>query len=344
MRGPVLCLVCPTGYLHVGGARTALFCYLFARRHGGEVVLRIEDTDRERSTAESVQSILEGLQWLGLNADEPPVYQSDRTQRYQAVIDQMLKSGHAYRCYCTREELDAMRTAQEKAGLKPRYDGTHRDFDGPVEDDADYVVRFRNPQGGSVTWDDAVKGTIEVSNAELDDLIIARSDGSPTYNLTVVVDDLDMKISHVVRGDDHVNNTPRQINLYQALGASPPVFAHLPMILGSDGARLSKRHGAVSVLAYRDEGYLPEALLNYLVRLGWSHGDQEVFSMAQMIELFDLKDVNRAPASFNTDKLNWLNQQYQADMTQEQLGEALAPFLTQLDTALMLGLPPARLR
>ncbi len=317
----------PTGFLHVGGARTALFCYLFARHHGGDFVLRIEDTDRERSTQESVQSILEGMAWLGLDADEELVYQSQRTDRYQAVIAQLLESGQAYRCYCTREELDAMRAAQEKAGLKPRYDGTYRDFDGPVPEGVDSVVRFRNPQTGTVSWQDAVKGSIEVANGELDDLIIARSDGSPTYNLTVVVDDLDMQISHVVRGDDHVNNTPRQINLYHALGANPPIFAHLPMILGSDGARLSKRHGAVSVLAYRDQGYLPEALLNYLVRLGWSHGDQEVFGAQEMVDLFDLKDVNRAPASFNTEKLDWLNQQYFASMDSERVGDQLTPFL-----------------
>ncbi|MFK7956723.1 MAG: glutamate--tRNA ligase [Lysobacterales bacterium] len=331
----------PTGFLHVGGARTALFCYLYARHHGGDFVLRIEDTDRERSTQESVQSIVEGMAWLGLDSDEPPVYQSQRTERYRSVINELLESGQAYRCYCTREELDAMRLAQEKAGLKPRYDGTYRDFDGPVPSDAASVVRFRNPQSGTVSWEDAVKGTIEVANAELDDLIIARSDGSPTYNLTVVVDDLDMQISHVVRGDDHVNNTPRQINLYQALGATPPIFAHLPMILGTDGARLSKRHGAVSVLAYRDDGYLPEALLNYLVRLGWSHGDQEVFSAKQMVELFDLKDVNRAPASFNTEKLEWLNQQYFAVMDLQSLGDQLRPFLRNAGYDLSAGPAPA---
>ncbi len=331
----------PTGFLHVGGARTALFCYLFARRHQGEFVLRIEDTDRERSTQESVQSIIEGMAWLGLEADQAPVYQSQRTPRYQEVIDQLLESGHAYHCYCSREQLDAMRAAQEKAGDKPRYDGTHRDFTGTPPEGVTSVVRFRNPQSGTVRWDDAVKGSIEVANSELDDLIIARSDGSPTYNLTVVVDDLDMQISHVVRGDDHVNNTPRQINLYHALGAQPPIFAHLPMILGADGARLSKRHGAVSVLAYRDQGYLPEALLNYLVRLGWSHGDQELFSMKEMVQLFDLKDVNRAPASFNMEKLQWINQQYQIASEPQALGAALAPLLAEQGYELSAGPPPA---
>ncbi|MEM6936004.1 MAG: glutamate--tRNA ligase [Pseudomonadota bacterium] len=331
----------PTGFLHVGGARTALFCYLYARRHGGEFVLRIEDTDRERSTQESVDSILEGMAWLGLESDEAPIFQSSRNDRYREVIERLLTEGHAYRCYCSPEQLEAMRAAQEAAGLKPRYDGTYRDFTGTPPAGVKPVIRFRNPLTGSVSWDDAVKGRIEVSNEELDDLIIARSDGSPTYNLTVVVDDLDMQISHVVRGDDHVNNTPRQINMYRAMGAEPPVFAHLPMILGSDGSRLSKRHGAVSVLAYRDEGYLPEALLNYLVRLGWSHGDQELFSLEEMISLFDLKDVNRAPASFNTDKLRWLNQQYQTDSDIESLGTRLAPFLEAAGYDLASGPPPA---
>ncbi|MEM9532700.1 MAG: glutamate--tRNA ligase, partial [Pseudomonadota bacterium] len=334
----------PTGYLHVGGARTALFCYLYARRHGGEFLLRIEDTDRERSTDEYVQKILDGMHWLGLQSDHPPVYQTQRFDRYREVIQQLLDAGHAYHCYCTKEELDELRAAQEAAGEKPRYDGRYRDFSGTPPEGIPPVVRFRNPLDGSVTWEDAVKGSISVSNSELDDLIIARSDGTPTYNLTVVVDDLDMEITHVVRGDDHVNNTPRQINMYRALQAEPPVFAHLPMILGDDGARLSKRHGAVSVLAYRDEGYLSSALLNYLVRLGWSHGDQEEFSLTEMIKLFDLADVNRAAASFNTDKLRWLNQQHLQATDPEAVGDQLAHFLTQAGLDVAAGPAPPRRR
>ncbi len=300
----------PTGFLHIGGARTALFCYLFARKHGGEFILRIEDTDRERSTQASVDAILDGMNWLGLEHDEGPHFQTHRFDRYREVIDQLLESGHAYHCTCSREELDREREAQKARGDKPRYSGKCRN--GAVDPGVEVtpVVRFRNPQQGEVSWNDAVKGTITVSNDELDDLVIARSDGSPTYNLTVVVDDIDMAITHVVRGDDHVNNTPRQINIYQALGAQLPVFAHVPMILGDDGSRLSKRHGAVSVMSYRDAGYLPCAVLNYLVRLGWSHGDQELFSMPEMISLFDLDQVNRSASTFNTEKLNWVNQHY----------------------------------
>jgi glutamyl-tRNA synthetase len=299
----------PTGYLHVGGARTALFSWLYARKHGGTFVLRIEDTDLERSTAESVNAILEGMTWLGLEYDEGPFYQTHRFDRYKALIQELLDEGKAYHCYCSREELDEMREAQMARKEKPRYDGRCRHRSEPKEGVAP-VVRFRNPDDGAVVIDDQVKGQIIVRNSELDDLIIARSDGSPTYNFTVVVDDLDMRITHVIRGDDHVNNTPRQINILKALGAELPKYAHVPMILGSDGARLSKRHGAVSVMQYRDDGFLPEAVLNYLVRLGWSHGDQEIFSLDEMIEHFDVPDINHSASTFNPDKLLWLNHHY----------------------------------
>ena len=298
----------PTGYLHVGGARTALFCWLMARRSGEQFVLRIEDTDRERSTQESVQAILDGMEWLGLNWDEDPVFQTDRFDRYHAVIDELLDQGLAYRCNCSRERLDGLREQQMAAKQKPRYDGHCRNRN--VSPDEPHVIRFKTPQDGVVHIDDLMRGKVSIPNAELDDLILRRTDGSPTYNLTVVVDDHDMEITHVVRGDDHLNNTPRQIHLYRAMGWDMPVFGHVPMILGDDGSRLSKRHGAVGVMQYRDDGYLPEALLNYLVRLGWSYGDQEVFDRGQMIERFDIKDVNKAPSSFNTDKLKWLNQRY----------------------------------
>ncbi|BBL71072.1 glutamate--tRNA ligase [Methylogaea oryzae] len=296
----------PTGYLHVGGARTALFCWLFARKHGGTFILRIEDTDLERSTAESVNAILEGMTWLGLEYDEGPFYQTHRFDRYEAVIQQLLDQGDAYHCYCSKEELDAMRAEQMERKEKPRYDGRCRHRTEPREGVAP-VVRFRNPDEGEIVIDDIVRGRVVIKNSELDDLIIARSDGSPTYNLTVVVDDWDMKVDHVIRGDDHLNNTPRQINILKALGATPPRYAHVPMILGSDGARLSKRHGAVSVMQYRDDGYLPEALLNYLVRLGWSHGDQEIFSIDEMIALFDVDNINHSASTFNPEKLLWLN-------------------------------------
>jgi glutamyl-tRNA synthetase len=298
----------PTGYLHVGGARTALFCYLFARKHGGQFVLRIEDTDLERSTAESVNAILEGMTWLGLDYDEGPFYQTQRFDRYDAVIGELMAKGLAYRCDCTKERLEALREEQMAKKIKPRYDGRCRHRQ--VDPNQPHVIRFRNPDDGDVVVEDLIRGRVVISNQELDDLIIRRTDGSPTYNLTVVVDDMDMEITHVIRGDDHVNNTPRQMNILRALGREPPTYAHLPMILGEDGSRLSKRHGAVSVIAYRDAGYLPEALLNYLVRLGWSHGDQEIFSLEEMIQLFDLTDVNKAASSFNTEKLDWLNQHY----------------------------------
>ena len=319
----------PTGYLHVGGARTALFCWLMARQAGGTFVLRIEDTDRERSTPESVQTILDGMQWLGLNWDEGPIFQTDRFERYDAVIDALLEQGLAYRCACSKERLDALREGQMAAKQKPRYDGYCRDRD--VSPDQPHVVRFKTPQEGAVHIDDLVRGKVVIPNAELDDLILRRSDGAPTYNLTVVVDDHDMGITHVVRGDDHLNNTPRQIHLYRALGWDTPIFGHVPMILGDDGARLSKRHGAVSVLQYRDDGYLPEALLNYLVRLGWSHGDQEIFSREEMIARFAIEAVNKAPSSFNTDKLQWLNQHYMKAAEPTALAALLEPHLARRD-------------
>ena len=299
----------PTGYLHIGGARTALFSWLFARKHGGEFVLRIEDTDLERSTDESVNAIFEGLSWLGLDYDLGPFFQTHRFERYREVIQQLLDAGHAYYCYCSKAELEQMREAQMARKEKPRYDGRCRRRQTP-QPDVDPVIRFRNPEEGAVVVEDKIRGKVIFSNNELDDLIIARSDGSPTYNLTVVVDDIDMQITHVIRGDDHLNNTPRQINIMQAMGVEPPAYAHVPMILGADGKRLSKRHGAVSVLQYREQGYLPAALLNYLMRLGWSHGDQEVFSMGEMMEYFDIGDVNKAASTFNPDKLMWLNQHY----------------------------------
>jgi len=295
----------PTGYLHIGGARTALFAWLWAKKNQGEFILRIEDTDKERSTKESVEVILQGMEWLGLDYDKGPIFQSDRIERYQAVISLLIDSDKAYYCNCSKQRLDSLREDLMKKGEKPKYDGCCR-----KKNLTDGVVRFLNPNDKAVLFEDYVKGNIEFANSELDDLVIARADGSPTYNLTVVVDDHDMGIDFVIRGDDHINNTPKQINLYKALGWSLPTFAHVPMILGGDGARLSKRHGAVNILSYRDEGYLPKALLNYIVRLGWSHGNQELFSISEMIDLFDLKDINKAPASFNKDKLVWLNQSY----------------------------------
>ncbi|HVF33689.1 MAG TPA: glutamate--tRNA ligase, partial [Candidatus Saccharimonadia bacterium] len=299
----------PTGFLHIGGARTALYCWLEARRRGGTFILRVEDTDRERSTDESVQAILDGMRWLELDYDEGPYYQTLRLDRYRQVAEELVRTGKAYRCWCSRERLDAIREQQMAAGLKPRYDGLCR-ARTDVPADSTSVIRFRNPDTGSVVFTDRVRGRIEFANEELDDLVIWRTDEHPTYNFAVVVDDIDMKITDVVRGDDHVNNTPRQINIYRALGATPPAFAHLPMIHGPDGAKLSKRHGAVSVMQYRDDGYLPHALLNYIVRLGWSHGDQEIFTRDQLIGLFSVDDVNKSAARFDFDKLAWLNQQY----------------------------------
>jgi glutamyl-tRNA synthetase len=300
----------PTGYLHIGGARTALYCWLEARHRGGEFILRIEDTDRERSTEAAVQAILDGMHWLGLDADEGPYYQTLRMDRYRQVAEDLLKAGKAYYAYETKEEIEAMRNAAMAKGEKPRYNGYYRDRNEPLRDDPNRVLRFRNPPTGTVVFDDKVKGRVEWSNEELDDLVLIRSDGFPTYNFAVVVDDIDMKIGEVIRGDDHVNNTPRQINIYHALGAPVPEFAHLPMILGPDGQKLSKRHGAVGVMQYRDDGFLPHALLNYLVRLGWSHGDQEIFSRAEMISMFDIADVNKSASRFDLTKLEWLNQQY----------------------------------
>ncbi|MCH9697586.1 MAG: glutamate--tRNA ligase [Gammaproteobacteria bacterium] len=312
----------PTGYLHVGGARTALYSWLYAKKTNGRFVLRIEDTDRERSTQESIDVIMQGMSWLGLDFDEGPFYQTQRFERYGELIQSLLDQDKAYYCYCSRDELDALRKQQMEQKIKPRYDGRCRHRQQPREG-IDPVVRFRNPEHGEVVFEDLIRGTIAVSNQELDDLIIARSDGTPTYNFTVVVDDMDMNITHVIRGDDHINNTPRQINILRALGAELPNYAHVPMILGSDGARLSKRHGAVSVLQYREQGYLPKALLNYLVRLGWSHGDQEVFSIEEMTELFELSNVNRAASTFNSEKLLWLNHHYIKHDDPEQLANQL---------------------
>lgn len=319
----------PTGYLHIGGARTALFSWAFARKQGGKFVLRIEDTDRERSTQTSVQAILDGLAWLGLDYDEGPYYQMQRLDRYREVAEQLLKQGLAYHCYASREELDVLREQQRAAGLKPRYDGRWRDSRQTPPAGVTPVVRLKTPLEGYVTFHDLVKGKITVANHELDDLVLMRGDGTPTYNFGVVIDDLDMGITHVIRGDDHVNNTPRQINILKALGASIPQYVHVPMILGADGERLSKRHGAVSVLHYRDQGYLPEALFNYLARLGWSHGDEEIFSREQLIEWFDLSAISHSPARFNEEKLLWLNGHYLKVADDERLVSLLLPFLQE---------------
>jgi glutamyl-tRNA synthetase len=322
----------PTGYLHVGGARTALFSWLFCKKMGGAFVLRIEDTDRERSTEESVQAILEGMQWLNLDYDEGPYYQTQRFDRYATAIQQLIDQGDAYYCACTKQRLELLRETQMSTKQKPRYDGNCRALGLKPDAGLELVVRFKNPQHGEVIFRDHVKGRVSVNNNELDDLIIARSDGTPTYNLTVVVDDMEMQITHVVRGDDHVNNTPRQINILKALGAECPEYAHLPMILGDDGKRLSKRHGAVGIMQYYEDGYLPEAMLNYLVRLGWSHGDQEIFSTAEMIEHFSLDDINKSASSFNTDKLNWINQQYLISAPIDQIVGLVKERLDKLGT------------
>ncbi len=309
----------PTGDLHVGGARTALFSYLEAKHRGGQFILRIEDTDLERSTPQAVKAILDGMQWLGLHADEPAVYQTHRFARYREVAEQLLAAGKAYRCYCSKEELETMRAEAEAKGEKPRYNGYWRDRNDAPPAGVKGVIRFKNPQTGSVTVNDRVRGTVVIDNSELDDLVIWRSDDAPTYNFAVVVDDSDMGVTDVIRGDDHLNNSPRQINIYYALGKTPPSFAHLPMILGSDGQKLSKRHGAVSVMAYRDEGFLPHAMLNYLARLGWSHGDQEIFSMDEMIALFSADNVNHSASRFDTEKLKWLNHHYIKTLPIEQI-------------------------
>jgi glutamyl-tRNA synthetase len=316
--------------LHIGGARTALFSWLFAKHHQGKFVLRVEDTDRERSTTEAIQVIIEGMKWLGLDADEGPYFQTARYDRYNAILNDMLASNTAYRCYCTKEELEAMRNEQLARKEKPRYDGRCR-ARGALRESKPSVIRFKNPLSGDVVVDDIVHGRVVFKNEELDDLIIARSDGNPTYNFCVVVDDMDMGITHVIRGDDHLNNTPRQINMLRVLGAPLPVYAHLPMILGADGTKLSKRHGAVSVLQYQEEGYLPTALLNYLVRLGWSHGDQEVFTKDEMIAAFDLEHVGKSASAFNADKLLWLNQQHMMRAPLDVLAEALRMQLRRLD-------------
>ena len=333
----------PTGYLHLGGARTALFAWAYARRFGGTFILRIEDTDLERSTPEAVQAILDGMQWLGLSHDEGPFYQMKRMDRYREVIAHMLVEGTAYHCYCSPEEVEAMRERQRAAGEKPRYDGTWRPESGkilpPVPEGRKPVVRFKNPLDGEVSWEDAVKGRITISNRELDDLVIARPDGTPTYNFCVVVDDWDMQITHVIRGDDHVNNTPRQINILKALGGQLPIYGHVPMILGADGEKLSKRHGAVSVMEYPAQGYLPEAMLNYLARLGWSHGDDEIFSMEQFCGWFDLDHLTKSPAQFNPEKLAWLNNHYIKQADNQRLAELSMPELER-DGAMFEGAPP----
>ncbi|MFZ9196723.1 MAG: glutamate--tRNA ligase [Burkholderiales bacterium] len=336
----------PTGYLHIGGARTALFCWAYAKQHGGTFILRVEDTDRERSTDASVQAILDGMNWLGLDY-EGPYFQMQRLERYKAAVEQLLRDGHAYHCYATREEIDALREAQRARGDKPRYDGRWRPENAKrlgltPPAGAQPVIRFRTPDTGEVTFNDLVKGPITVANAELDDLVIMRADGIPTYNFGVVIDDIDMDITHVVRGDDHVNNTPRQINIYRALGAKLPLFAHLPMILGADGERLSKRHGAVSVMQYFEDGYLPEALNNYLARLGWSHGDDEKFSMQQLVEWFDLKHISRSPARFDPEKLGWLNQQYMKETDDARLAQLMLPFLERDGCNVSAGPNPQR--
>ena len=322
----------PTGYLHIGGARTALFAWLWAKKTSSKFVLRIEDTDKERSTQASVDAILEGMEWLGLDYDEGPIYQSDRTDRYNEVINVLLANGKAYYCDCSKDRLEQMRESQIANKEKPKYDGCCRQ-----KSLNNGVIRFLNPDEGSVIFNDFVKGEVSIANFELDDLIISRSDGTPTYNLTVVVDDHDMQIDCVIRGDDHINNTPKQINLYEALGWDVPKFAHVPMILGSDGSRLSKRHGALNLLSYRDDGFLPEALLNYLVRLGWSSGDQEIFSIGEMIELFELENINNSPASFNQEKLDWMNQSYIKTTSLSNLIQHLSWHLDRLNINLDNG-------
>lgn len=324
----------PTGYLHIGGARTALFSHLFARHHGGSTVLRIEDTDLERSTPEAVEAIMESLEWLGFKYDEGPYFQTKRFDRYKEMIEQLLESGHAYYCYCSPEELDEMRAAAEAKREKPRYNGKWRPEPGKtlpeIPEGVKPVVRFKNPLVGRTAFTDMIHGTLSVDNGELDDLIIARPDGSPTYNFCVVVDDIDMGITHIIRGDDHINNTYRQVNIFKALGAELPQFAHLSMILGDDGQKLSKRHGAVGVMEYYEQGYLPEAVINYLVRLGWAHGDQEIFTLDEMIKLFDITKVSKSASAFNTSKLRWLNQHYMINSDPLKLAELLTPFLAKL--------------
>ncbi len=331
----------PTGFLHIGGARTALYCYLEARRRGGQFVLRVEDTDRERSTQEAVQAILDAMAWLGLEYDEGPIFQTERLARYQEVADQLLAAGKAYYAYETKDELDAMREAAMAKNEKPRYNGFYRERNEPFRDDPNRVIRFKNPPTGSVVFEDKIKGRIEWSNTELDDLVIFRSDGYPTYNFAVVVDDIDMQITDVIRGDDHVNNTPRQVNIYEALGAPVPYFAHMPMILNPQGEKLSKRKDAAAVMDYRDAGYLPHALLNYLARLGWSHGDQEIFSKEEMVSLFKIEDVNSKASRLDPDKLGWLNQHYLKSDAPEAVAAHLLWHLEQAGYNLTKGPKPA---
>jgi len=336
----------PTGDLHLGGARTALYAWAWARRHGGQFVLRIEDTDLERSTPAAVQAIMDGMNWLDLDWDEGPFFQSRRMDRYRAVIAQMLEQGTAYRCWASTEELDQMREQQRAQGQKPRYDGRWRPENAAQKGltpppGIDPVIRFRNPDHGAVTWNDLVKGPISIANDELDDLIIARGDGTPTYNFCVVVDDLEMGITHVLRGDDHVNNTPRQINILRALGGQEPVYGHLSMILGPDGEKLSKRHGATSVVEYDAQGFLPEAMVNYLARLGWSHGDSEIFDRHELVEWFDAAQISRSPAQLDFDKLRWVNAQWMKRLSSDELANRLMPHLRKRgwDDALMAGGP-----
>jgi glutamyl-tRNA synthetase len=330
----------PTGFLHIGGARTALFSWAYAKKHGGKFILRIEDTDVERSTPAAVQAIMDGMDWLELDYDEGPFYQMQRMETYKKVLQTMLESGTAYYCYSSKEELEALREAQTLAGEKPRYDGKWRPESGktlpPIPADTPPVIRFKNPQTGVVAWDDMVKGRIEIANSEMDDLIVARADGTPTYNFCVVVDDFEMGITQVIRGDDHVNNTPRQINMLMALGATIPQYAHLSMILGDDGQKLSKRHGAVSVMQYHEDGYLKEAVLNYLARLGWSHGDAEIFNMQQFCEWFDLDHITPSAAQFNTEKLNWLNAHYIKEVNIHELSSDVATRLTRMNVEVTL--------
>ncbi|MEX0958013.1 MAG: glutamate--tRNA ligase [Burkholderiales bacterium] len=330
----------PTGYLHIGGARTALFCWAYARRHGGKFILRIEDTDTERSTQASTQAILHAMDWLELDYDEGPFYQMQRLDRYRDAAQKLIGAGHAYYCYASKDELEAMREQQRAQGLKPRYDGRWRPENAKGRtppQGVKPVIRFRNPDNGEVAWDDVVKGPISIANEELDDVVIVRGDGVPTYNFGVVIDDWDMQITHVIRGDDHVNNTPRQINIFNALGAPLPQFGHVPMILGHDGERLSKRHGAVSVMQYLEDGYLPEALVNYLARLGWSHGDDEIFSREQLVEWFYLAHISRSPARFDPAKLAWLNQHYIKAAGDSRLAALTAPFLQARECDLSQG-------
>jgi glutamyl-tRNA synthetase len=335
----------PTGFIHLGNIRSALFPWAFARRHGGAFILRIEDTDVERSTPEAVQAILEAMAWLGLDYDEGPYYQMQRTERYRAVLADMLARGLAYRCYTSPKELDDLRAAQMARGEKPRYDGRWRPENAvgrTPPPGVDPVFRFLNPLGGTVVWDDAVKGRVEIANAELDDLVIARPDGTPTYNFCVVVDDLDMRITHVIRGDDHVNNTPRQINILRALGGPIPVYAHLPTVLTPQGDKLSKRHGAKSVLQYRDDGYLPEAVVNYLARLGWAHGDDEIFTREQLVAWFDLAGLSSSPGRFDPDKMKWVNHEHLKRLPEDELGRRLAPYLVRAGLDPAAGPSPAQ--